>query len=123
MPMRARISRKLRWIVSEPVLIPPRGSGGRKGMGREFPSGASRARAWAGCGARGRRAGYSFLSSRPGPSERYAVKTGWAVVVPWGILLCVSRFEEQPVGAGVTVPKTAAGAHTWRAAPVTLGGM
>ena len=46
--MRARISRKLRWIVSEPVLILPSGSGRRKGMGREFPSGASRAGAWAG---------------------------------------------------------------------------
>lgn len=108
--MRARISRKPRWIVSEPVLIPPRGSGGRKGMGREFPSGASRARAWAGCEARGRRAGYSFLSSQSWPLERYAVKTAGAVWVPWGILRGASRSEEQPAVAGVTVPKTAAGA-------------
>lgn len=108
--MRARISRKPRWIVSEPVLIPSRGSGGRKGMGREFPSGASRARAWAGCEARSRRAGYSFLSSRLEFVERYAVKRALVVAVPGGILRCASRFEEQSAVAGVTVPKTAAGA-------------
>ena len=56
------------------------------------------------------RAGYSFLSSRRGLSERYAVKATSAVAVPVGILWCASHFEEQPAVAGATVPKTAAGA-------------
>lgn len=60
--MRARISREPHGVASEPVLIRVRGSARRKGMGCEFPSGGGRARASAGCEARGRGAGLSFLS-------------------------------------------------------------
>ena len=53
----------------------------------------------------------AFVPVEPGgPSERYAVKTGRTVAVPWGILRGASRSEEQSAVAGVTVPKTAAGA-------------